>query len=136
MKIQAVLQLQSGPSSTWWRAPTPLVSTRPTTFCTSCVVRSGELETQRHINKIEAIVPAICLCTWSHLIRGSLLATLHLLRCCFGLPCLRMPKKQLCIRCLDYTWAQILGCWPWFERVPSACILWMNSQLFLHCACE
>ena len=31
-----------------------------------------ELEPQRHINKIEAIVPAICLCTWSHLIRGSL----------------------------------------------------------------
>ena len=24
---------------------------------------------------------------------------------------------------VDYTWAQIrvLGCWPWFERVPSAC---------------
>ena len=36
-----------------------------------------ELEPQRHINKIEAIVPAICLCTWSHLIRGSPLATLH-----------------------------------------------------------
>ena len=31
-----------------------------------------ELEPQRHINKIEAIVLAICLCTWSHLIRGSL----------------------------------------------------------------
>ena len=25
--------------STWWRAPTPFVSTRPTTFSTSCVVR-------------------------------------------------------------------------------------------------
>ena len=36
-----------------------------------------ELEPQRHIIKIEAIVPAICLCTWSHLIRGSL--WLHLL---------------------------------------------------------
>ena len=31
-----------------------------------------ELEPQRHINKIEAIVPAICLCTWSYLIRGFL----------------------------------------------------------------
>ena len=33
---------------------------------------STDIEPQRHINKIEAIVPAICLCTWSHLIRGSL----------------------------------------------------------------
>ena len=31
-----------------------------------------EIEHQRHINKIEAIAPAICLCTWSHHIRGSL----------------------------------------------------------------
>ena len=52
-----------------------------------------ELEPQRHINKIEAIVPAICLCTWSHLIRGSL--WLHFIdnRWCFGLPCLRVLKK-------------------------------------------
>ena len=33
---------------------------------------STEIEPQRHINKIEAIVPAICLCTWPNLIRGSL----------------------------------------------------------------
>ena len=31
-----------------------------------------DLQPQRHINKIEAIVPAICLCTWSHLIPVSL----------------------------------------------------------------
>ena len=33
--------------------------------------QSTDLEPQRHINKIEAIVPAICLCTWPDPIRGS-----------------------------------------------------------------
>ena len=55
--------------------------------------QSTDLEPQHHINKIEAIVPAICLCTWPNL------------------------------AVVDYTWAQIpaLGCWPWFKRVPSEC---------------
>ena len=58
-----------------------------------------ELEPQRHINKIEAIVPAICLCTWSHLIRGSL--WLHFIDNDVALACLvsGCSKKQLFKRC-------------------------------------
>ena len=50
---------------------------------------STETEPQRHINKIEAIVPAISL----HLVPPHSrlpLATLHRQRRCFGLPCLRL----------------------------------------------
>ena len=82
-----------------------------------------ELEPQRHINKIEAIVPAICLCTWSHLIRGSL--WLHFIDNDGALACLvsGCSKSSSLSAVVDYTWAQIpvLGCWPWFERVPSKC---------------
>ena len=82
-----------------------------------------DLEPQRHINKIEAIVPAICLCTWSHLIRGSL--WLHFIDNDGALACLvsGCSKNSSLSAVVDYTWAQILvlGCWPWFERVPSAC---------------
>ena len=82
-----------------------------------------ELESQRHINKIEAIVPAICLCTWSHLIRGSL--WLHFIDNDVALACLvsGCSKSSSLSAVVDYTWAQIpvLGCWPWFERVPSKC---------------
>ena len=84
---------------------------------------SADLEPQRHINKIEAIVPAICLCTWSHLIRGSL--WLHFIDNDGALACLvsGCSKNRSLSAVVDYTWAQIpvLGCWPWFERVPSAC---------------
>ena len=82
-----------------------------------------ELEPQRHINKIEAIVPAICLCTWSHLIRGSL--WVHFIDNDGALACLvsGYSKSSSLSAIVDYTWAQIpvLGCWPWFERVPSKC---------------
>ena len=84
---------------------------------------STEIEPQRHINKIEAIVPAICLCTWSHLIRGSL--WLHFIDNDGALACLvsGCSKNSSLSAVVDYTWAQIpvLGCWPWFERVPSEC---------------
>ena len=74
--------------------------------------------------KLEAIVPAICLCTWSHLIGGSLWP--HFIYNDVALACLvsGCSKKQLSLSAVvDYTWAQIpvLGCWPWFERVPSKC---------------
>ena len=82
-----------------------------------------ELEPQRHINIIEAIVPAICLCTWSHLIRGSL--WLHFIANDGVLACLvsGCSKSSSLSAIVDFTWAQIpvLGCWPWFERVPSEC---------------
>ena len=86
-----------------------------------------ELEPQRHINKIEAIVPAICLCTVVPPHSRFPFATLHLQRWCFVLPCLRMLKKQL-----------VLGCWPWFERVPSKCNIvdGLSRKNFLHCARE
>ena len=99
-----------------------------------------DLEPQRHINKIEAIVPAICLCTWSHLIRGSL--WLHFIYNDVALACLvsGCSKNSSLSAVVDYTWAQIpvLGCWPWFERVPSACNIvdGLSRKKYLHCACE
>ena len=99
-----------------------------------------DLEPQRHINKIEAIVPAICLCTWSHLIRGSL--WLHFIDNDGALACLvsGCSKNSSLSAVVDYTWAQIpvLGCWPWFERVPSACNIvdGLSRKNFSICACE
>ena len=85
--------------------------------------QSTDLEPQRHINKIEAIVPAICLCTWPNLIRGSL--WLHFIDNDGALACLvsGCSRNSSLSAVVDYTWAQIpaLGCWPWFERVPSEC---------------
>ena len=96
-----------------------------------------KLEPQRHINKIEAIVPAICLCTWSHLIRGSL--WLHFIDNDGALACLvsGCSKNSSLSAVVDDTWAQIpvLGCWPWFERVSSACKIDCLEK-FLHCARE
>ena len=99
-----------------------------------------ELEPQRHINKIEAIVPAICLCTWSHLIRGSL--WLHFIDNDGALACLvsGCSKSSSLSAVVDCTWAQIpvLGCWPWFERVPSECNIvdGLSRKKILHCARE
>ena len=109
------------PFGTGWRAPTPLVPNRPSTFCTRCVVsESTEIEPQRHINKIEAVVPAMCLCTWPDLIRGSL--WLHFIDNDGALACLvsGSSKNSSLSAVVYYTWAQIpaLG---WFERVPSEC---------------
>ena len=85
--------------------------------------QSTDLEPQRHINKIEAIVPAICLSTWPDLIRGSLWT--HLIDNDGALSCLvsGCSRNSLLSAVVDYTWAQIpaLGCWLWFERVPSVC---------------
>ena len=85
--------------------------------------RSTDLEPQRHINKIEAIVPAICLCTWPKLIRGSL--WLHFIDNDGALACIisGYSKNSSFTAVVDYIWAQIpaLGCWPWFDRVPSVC---------------
>ena len=102
--------------------------------------QSTDLEPQRHINKIEAIVPAICLCTWPNLIRGSL--WLHFIDNDGALACLvsGCSRNSSLSAVVDYTWAQIpaLGCWPWFERVP----LRMQhrrrfvSEEFRHCVCE
>ena len=84
---------------------------------------STDTEPQRHINKIEAVVPAICLCTWPNLIRGSV--WLHFIDNDGALACLisGCSKNSSLSAVVDYTWAQIpaLGCWPWFERVPSEC---------------
>ena len=68
---------------------------------------STEIEPQRHINKIEAIVPAICLCTWSHLIRGSL--WLHFIDNDGALACLisGCSKNSSLSAVVDFTWAQI-----------------------------
>ena len=100
-----------------------------------------DLEPQRHINKIEAIVPAICLCTWSHPIRGAL--WLHFIDNDGALACLvsGCSKNSSLSTVVDYTWAQIpvFGCWPWFERVPSACNIadrLSRKKKLLHCACE
>ena len=93
--------------------------------CTNPVAwsESTEIESQRHINKIEAVVPAICLCTWPDLIRGSL--WLHLIDNDGALACLisGCSKNSSLSAVVDFTWAQIpaLCCWPWFERVPSEC---------------
>ena len=80
--------------------------------------QSTDLEPQRHINKIEAIVPATCLCTWPNLIRGSL--WLHFIDIDGALACLvsGSSKNSSLSAVVDYTWAQIpaLGCWPWFEE--------------------
>ena len=84
---------------------------------------STDIEPQRQINKIEAIVPAICLRTWPNLIRGSL--WLHFIDNDGALACLisGCSKNSSLSAVVDCTWAQIpaLGCWPWFERVPSEC---------------
>ena len=84
---------------------------------------STEIEPQRHINKIEAVVPAICLCTWPDLIRGSL--WLHFIDNDGALACLisGCSENSSLSAVVDFTWAQIpaLSCWPWFERVPSEC---------------
>ena len=84
---------------------------------------STEIELQRHINKIEVVVPAICLCTWPELIRGSL--WLHFIDndgalACFISGC---SKNSSLSAVVDFTWAQIpiQRCWSWFERVPSEC---------------
>ena len=89
---------------------------------------STDIKPQRHINKIEAIVPAICLCTWSHLIRGSL--WLHFIDNDGALACLvsGCSKNSSLSAVVDYTWAQIpvLGC---CGRGSKGCllnaILWM-----------
>ena len=74
--------------------------------------QSTDLEPQRHINKIEAIVLAICLCTWPNLIRGSL--WLHFIDIDGALACLVSGSSKnsslsavvdyTC--CCFYTWAQ------------------------------
>ena len=99
-----------------------------------------DLEPQRHINKIEAIVPAICLCTWSHLIRGSL--WLHFIDNDGALACLvsGCSKKQLFERCCGLH----LGANPctWMlavVRKGTICVQycgWTFSEKLLHCACE
>ena len=73
MKVQAVLQLQSG---ALWHL---VACTNPVWFqldlppsALHAWSESTDIEPQRHINKIEAIVPAISLCTWPKLICGSL----------------------------------------------------------------
>ena len=73
VKVQAVLRLQYG--ALWHLvACTNLVGFRLTfhILYSKPGLKSTDLEPQRHINKIEAIVPATCLCTWPNLIRGSL----------------------------------------------------------------
>ena len=85
--------------------------------------QSTDLEPQRHIDKIEAIVPAICLCTWPNLLRGSL--WLHFIDIDGALACLvsGSSKNSSLSAVVFYIWAQIpaQGCWPWFERVLSEC---------------
>ena len=79
---------------------------------------STEIEPQCHINKIEAVVPAICLCTWPDLIRGSL--WLHFIDNGGALAFLisGCSKNSSLSAVVDFIWAQIpvLRCWPWFER--------------------
>ena len=123
MKVQAVLQPQSG--ALWHLVactnPVGFKSTPPSVL--EAWSQSTDFEPQRHINKIEAIVPAICLCTWPNLFRGSL--WLHFIDNNGALACLvsGCSRNSSLSDVVDYTWAQIpaLGCWPWFERVPSEC---------------
>ena len=75
--------------------------------------QSADLEPQRHINKIEAIVPAICLTTWPDFIRGSL--WLHFIDNDGALSWLvsGCSRNSSLSDVVDYTLAQIpdLGCW-------------------------
>ena len=82
--------------------------------------QSTDLEPQRHINKIEAIVLAICLCTWPNLIRGSL--WLHFIDIDGALACLVSgSSKNSSLSAVVFILGRRLGCWPWFERVFSEC---------------
>ena len=81
------------------------------------------MDTQRHINKIEAIVPAICCSIWGAYLKGCL--WLHFIDNDGALACLIAghSKSTILSEIIDYTWEQVpaLQCWPWFERVPSQC---------------
>ena len=105
-----MLQLQFG--ALWHR----VVCTNPvgskSTFPPSVLVawpESTEVEPQRHINKIEAVVPAICLCTWPDLIRGSL--WLHFIDNDGALACLisGCSKNSLLSAVIDVTWHRFLS---------------------------
>ena len=102
--------------------------------------QSTDLEPQRHINKIEAIVPAICLCTWPNLIRGSL--WLHFIDNDGALSCLvsGCSRNSSLSAVVDYTWAQIPA--PGLLAAVRKSPLRMQhrrrsvSEKFCHCVCE
>ena len=111
MKVQAVLQQQSGPLLHLVACTNPVGSVldqivRPLSVLVAWS-ESTDIEPQRHINKIEAIVSANCLRTWSNLIRGSL--WLHFIDNDGALACLisGYSKNSSLSAFVDHTWAQI-----------------------------
>ena len=78
----------------------------------------------QHINKLEALGPALVVGTWGHLVRGCL--WLHFIDNNVAMDCFISGYSKgsaVLSEIIDYTWHRIaqLRCWPWFERVPSEC---------------
>ena len=124
MKVQAVLQLQYG--ALWHLvACTNLVGFRLTfhLLYSKPGLKVQILSPSVTSTRLRPSFLLFVLCTWPNLTRGSLWlhfidndgALSHLVSGC--------SRNSSLSAVVDYTWAQIpaLGCWPWFERVPSEC---------------